>query len=88
MEIRCEECGLIFEKQTKNQRYCCEECSKLGNNRKSRERYRMQKAAAKGKEKQTIADINRKAREAGMTYGQYMAKEYGKMVKVERSKEK
>ena len=58
MEIRCEECDIIFKKKTKNQRYCCPKCKRAGG--------------------------RRKARETGMTYGKYIAQEYGKQVKFER----
>ena len=91
MEIRCEECDIIFEKKTKNQRYCCPKCKRAGGRRKARERYYQTEkylSRQRAKEKQTLADINSKAREAGMTYGKYMAQEYGKLVKVERRKEK
>ena len=87
MEIRCENCGLIFEKQHHNQRYCCDECRRKGNRRKTKERYKQQKAVRKIKNKKpTLSEINNKARAAGMTYGKYMAQEYGKQVKVERRK--
>ena len=78
----------IFIKQNYNQRYCCDECRRKGNQRKARERYRQQIAAKQKNKKPTLADINSKARAAGMTYGKYMAQEYGKQVKVERRKEK
>ena len=39
IEAACEECGIIFDKQTNNQRYCCPECKKIGQRRKSREYY-------------------------------------------------
>lgn len=89
IEAMCEECGLIFEKKTNNQRYCCPECKKIGQRRKSRERQRakyVKKGQAKKKKPPSLAEINQSARAAGMTYGQYMAQEWGKQVKVERSK--
>lgn len=88
IEMRCGNCGLIFEKQNYNQRYCCDACRRKGNSRKSKERYRLQKIAKQKNKKPTLADINNKARAAGMTYGKYMAQEYGKQVKVERRKGK
>ena len=89
MEISCENCGLIFEKQNYNQHYCCDACRRQGNKRKSQERYRQQKALNQRKKKNkkpTLSEINQRARAAGMTYGKYMAQEYGKQVKVERRK--
>lgn len=92
IEAACEECGIIFDKKTNNQRYCCPECKKIGQRRKSREYYRahyVPKGQAEEKKKPpSLTEINQKARAAGMTYGQYMAKEYGKQVKIERSKGK
>ena len=92
IEAACEECGIIFEKQANNQRYCCEECKKIGQRRKSRE-YQRAKYVKKGQAEEknkppSLTEINQRARAAGMTYGQYMAKEYGKQGKVERSKGK
>ena len=92
IEAACEECGIIFDKKTNNQRYCCPECKKIGQRRKAREYYRahyVPKGQAEEKKKPpSLTEINQKARAAGMTYGQYMAKEWGKQVKVERSKGK
>lgn len=89
LEAKCEECGLIFEKKRNNQRYCCPECSKAGRLRKSRENHRAARLAKQRQAKNrkpTLSEINQKARAAGMTYGKYMAQEYGKQVKVERRK--
>jgi len=90
IEASCQECGKIFVKQTNNQRYCCEECKRIGQRRKSREYQKMnyvRKGQPKKKRPPSLAEINQRARAAGMTYGKYMAKEYGKLVKVERRKE-
>lgn len=90
IEIRCDGCGLIFEKQNYNQHYCCDECRRQGYLKKQRERYRQQKALKQKMQKNkkpTLSEINQRARAAGMTYGKYMAQEYGKQVKVERRKE-
>lgn len=91
IEVRCENCGLIFEKQHHRQAYCCDACRQQGKRRKQTERYRQLKELNQSKRKNkkpTLADINSKARAAGMTYGKYMAQEYGKQVKVERRKGK
>lgn len=90
IEASCEECGKIFAKKTTNQRYCCPECQRAGRRRKAREYYLLEKRTKKAKGKKrppSLTEINKKARAAGMTYGKYMAKEYGKLVKVERRKE-
>ena len=88
MEVRCGYCDLIFEKQNYNQRYCCDKCRRQGSLKRQKERYRQQKAVKQKNKKPTLSDINSKVRAAGMTYGQYMAQEYGKQVTVERRKEK
>lgn len=90
MEVRCENCGLIFEKQHHNQHYCCDACRRQAYRRRQRERYMQQKELnqkSRKNRKPTLSEINQKARAAGMTYGEYMAQEYGKQVKVERRKE-
>ena len=87
IEASCQECGLIFVKQRNNQRYCCEECKIAGRRRKSREYWRAHYAREGQPQKKkalSLAEVNEKARAAGMTYGQYMAKEQGKRIKVRR----
>ena len=48
-----------------------------------------EKKAEKEKKKVvSISEINKKARKKGMTYGQYMAQQQAKLVKVERKDER
>ena len=90
IEAYCQECGKTFTKRRSNQRYCCEECCRLGTLRRNRasynRRYAEAKKKGKGKKKKlsTLAEINQLARDAGMTYGKYMALQYGKLVRVRR----
>ena len=86
IEATCEECGLVFVKKTYNQIYCCPACQRKGQRRKSKDYWQQYSNKAKAKKKKkppSLIEINQKARAAGMTYGQYMAKEYGKLVKVD-----
>lgn len=87
IEATCEQCGQVFVKKTYNQIYCCPACQRKGQRRKAKEDYYQEKCSKKSKAKKkkppSLIEINKKARAAGMTYGQYMAKEYGKLVKVD-----
>lgn len=86
IEATCEACGKIFVKNTYNQRYCCPACQRTGTRMKAREYQRelyAKKRQAKKKKPPSLTEINQKARATGMTYGKYMAKEYGKLVKVD-----
>ncbi len=71
---RCEFCGKEFEGEH-NRVYCCDECKKQG----YREKDRRKRAENKRKRKsnQELTDVAALAKEAGMTYGQYVARIYG-----------
>lgn len=66
----CPYCGKKFWKSSPNKQYCCDEHGVLYRARRSKE-----EAAEKEKKKpsESIADISKKARAAGLSYGQYMA---------------
>jgi len=70
----CKICGREFI-ATHNRTLCCgEECSRI--NKVTIERLKKQKRMAVRnvtKKRQEIADINARAKEAGMSYGQYVA---------------
>ena len=77
----CEECGKGFLANRKHGKYCCEECRREGNRRKVRESSRIyyaQKKMSKTKKidtgKMGLAEIGKKAREEGLSYGEYVFK--------------
>lgn len=86
-EIRiCPVCGKEFIDRTR--KYCSPKCSKEGYRRRqlkySIDRYHEEKEnqlreTKKPKEKSQLERLAREAREAGMTYGQYVALEYAKI---------
>lgn len=79
--LLCDICGIEIERHSWNQRYC-PDCAELAR-KKSVARYKRtipaitkpepQKPRVKRKPKLTISQVVRLAREAGMTYGQYVA---------------
>lgn len=80
----CPVCG--GKVTAKNRKYCSPKCSKEGYRRRqakySIEKYHKDKRIkedGKPKEERPIETLARKAREAGMTYGQYVALEYAKI---------
>lgn len=78
---KCSVCGKQFEPQNRRQVTCGSECQKIReNDLMAAWRAKNTKSAKKPREKkpekkkpETLAQINKKARECGMTYGQYMA---------------
>ena len=82
----CTVCGRKFSHR--NRKYCCAECSKKGylmsqtKRNKARER-RLKEERAKRmgfpKRESPLQEKARKAREAGMTYRQYVAMEYARI---------
>ena len=76
---KCGVCGKEFDGWNKNQRYCSDACK----NEAHRQRGEIYRANARLKEEQKKAEANKKkaleeiataARNAGMTYGQYVAR--------------
>ena len=67
---RCPYCGEKFWKNWPNKQYCCDQHGVLY--RANRGNLEAAERAAK-KPAESIADISKKARAAGLTYGQYMA---------------
>lgn len=78
---KCAYCGKEFT-GLHSRRYCSEECKKLGYTERLRKEAEKKKqnrkkpARKKGKPNQEIIDIAVLARQAGMTYGQYVAQFY------------
>ena len=70
---KCEICGEVFNRISYNQRYCGEKCKREANILRSREKRRTEKLNAQTKTKhETLSEVAARARDAGMTYGQYM----------------
>lgn len=68
--VRCPYCGQEFWKNSPNKQYCCDQHGVLYRKKQAKEAF-AERAAKKPAE--SIADISKKARAAGLTYGQYMA---------------
>ena len=69
----CPFCGKKFAYRNKAQAYCSDECKKnaaLSRAKDRRERAGVKKQVKRGKE--SLSEINRRAREHGLTYGQYV----------------
>lgn len=93
-EIRiCPVCGKEFTDRTR--KYCSPKCSKEGYRRKqakySIDRYHTEKErrieeAWEPRKESPLEEMARRAREAGMTYGQYVALEYAGRIQNARHK--
>ena len=78
--IRCEHCGREFLADRAYTKYCsyeCKEAVKKARRKDYNKKYKKNKKADKtDKGRTSLTDINRMAREAGMSYGQYVAQKY------------
>lgn len=76
-EIRkCLICGKTYTAIRPNAKYCGESCADFAFKAKRQEREKKAKEKRKSEKKKTnsISEIEIKARDAGMTYGHYVAK--------------
>lgn len=77
MIIKCEICGKEFEGYQRS-RYCSDECRIVVRRQNDRERVARRKYINKQTKVEnhtvSISDIEKLARQAGMSYGQYVAK--------------
>lgn len=77
MKRNCKHCGTPFEGKYNAQKYCCQECANIGKINSHRERQREQRQKARVEKElsrsTTLADIAVEARNAGMSYGKYVA---------------
>lgn len=68
---KCDVCGETFLTYRENVKYCSNDCRQEGHHRRAMER------DARKREKEmaisTLAETNQAAREAGMSYGRYVA---------------
>ena len=70
---KCVICGKEFESVKAHTITCSPECAKERNIITNRLYYEKHKRTKKKKSKQnTLVDINKKARDSGMTYGEYV----------------
>ena len=80
--LTCEMCGTDFETDKKYIKYCGDACAKEAQRRKAVERRAVAKTikAVKNtiKRETTLTEIAVAAREAGMSYGQYVGMVHGK----------
>lgn len=74
-ERQCEFCGKSFIAKKSNGRYCSNECARKGYKERAKEYYREKKMEQErqAKGKLTVTEITKKARQAGMSYGKYVA---------------
>ena len=80
-KLQCEECGAEFVPMYVQQRFCCKECQWKSELRRRQEKYPMVNARRReerrrkkqGRSFESIAEVQMKARAAGMTYGKYLA---------------
>ena len=73
--IVCEVCGKTVLTSTRR-KYCSEECGNIAKNEKNRERDRYRDRRKKKppvKSNSALAEVTRAARDAGLSYGQYVA---------------
>lgn len=69
---RCAICGGLFPTRRGGPKYCSAECRKIAGYRGTRLPGKAERPAEKPK--QSLAEVARAARDAGLSYGQYMAK--------------
>ena len=77
----CAYCGKEFLSNRKNGRFCSPECREIIRNESNKQRYYRKKAEAEQRieVKENLAETVQKARDMGMSYGQYKAMIYKKM---------
>lgn len=76
--VKCKICGKEFTAKTKRRQLCGKECVRINakNNFKNLEERRKEERKQKKEKKSTITEIAVKAKQAGMSYGQYTALMY------------
>jgi len=71
-EVQCARCGKTVEARGSNTKYCLE-CIAIIDSERYKTRNRKQKRTTVAKPSGNMAEIAKRAREAKMTYGQYVA---------------
>lgn len=70
MRMRCPICFEYFTPNSNSQKFCGAECRMFAKKKEEEKKAQQKK---KSKKIKSIRQINREARERGMTYGQYVA---------------
>lgn len=78
---KCEYCKKDFYAARHNTKYCGPACMKAAQKERDKERYEAQR---KELERPSLAEVNRMAREAGMSYGKFVAMQYAKEREIKR----
>lgn len=91
--VTCEICGKVFSTNKSLKVTCSPECNKerhkllvRANNRTRSEKRKSRKKPRQNKV-ETLAEVQRKARAAGMSYGQYVQVEYIRKIQEGRMKD-
>ena len=71
--VKCQCCGKEVEARNSKRKYCGPECAKKMNKQKQAE-----KAAVQTKTNEEVTEVAKLALAAGLSYGQYVARTYGK----------
>lgn len=74
--MKCERCGIEIEKRGNRQRYCrnCKMIVHQENLSAAKDRYAKRKENKHKRINGSLVDIAMKAKEAGMSYGEYVAR--------------
>lgn len=73
---KCKLCGKPFLTANLNTKYCSPDCKKEARKRMEHQRWEDEKGRRCRKKPSTLSETNRLAREAGMSYGKYIAMKY------------
>ena len=73
---QCECCGEKFPASRRSVKYCSDTCRKRQAAERNKSSYNDRQEKKSEKKPDRIVEINRLAREAGLSYGQYVAREY------------
>lgn len=81
IKLTCAVCGGTFYGNRKNTLTCSESCRRKRQADIREENQKLQQLQTKRISR--LGELNKEARERGMTYGKYMAEKYASQVKVE-----
>ena len=84
MKKKCEICGVKFETHRKNAKYCSDACRKEANRKNNAEKNKSPYEKKEERRLDHLAEINQRAREAGMSYGKYVGMLYLEEMKRRR----
>lgn len=73
---KCECCGESFPASRRSVKYCSDPCRKEAARKQAAERSKSPYNDKPEKKPDRIVEINRLAREEGLSYGRYVAREY------------